>query len=175
MSFPRARVLPGRLFHGASSPLFLHLHMMCPDGVCKFLLQQNDVKVDIDTSISCVYILLNILSFGVNEWMDESISPSDVLQEVRNVMFLWDVTAKRTGAYRSLLPIFRLLECQAVPKEESQYVAAWILCNLTTVDADEYCDMLRRGNGEEIIRRVYISLGEDRKKTKNCSMTSSLI
>ncbi|KAL3875396.1 hypothetical protein ACJMK2_033348 [Sinanodonta woodiana] len=148
----------------------LRTHLMNEEFIMalRWFLQHSDAEEGkIETSYHCVYILVYLISDGLDNWTVESISPQDVLDEVRKVMALWEVNVKRNVRYRSLLPVLTLLQCQSLPKEEAQYLAAWSLCNLTTVKMDLYCDMLRRENGEEIIRRVCDSLGDDQQKTKH--------
>ncbi|KAK3607141.1 hypothetical protein CHS0354_034297 [Potamilus streckersoni] len=147
----------------------LRTHLMNEEFITAlrwFLLHSDAEEGKIETSYHCVYILVYLLSDGFDNWTVDSISPQDVLDEVRTVMALWEVNVKRNVRYRSLFPVLALLECQSLPKEEAQYLAAWSLCNLTTVKMELYCDMLRRENGEEIIKRVCDSLGDDQQKTK---------
>ena len=57
----------------------------------------------------------------------------------------WDLNLDKNINYRSLRPILNLLSVSHTP--ESQLWAAWTLANLTTVNLEEYCEMLE-GEGE---------------------------
>ena len=68
-----------------------------------------------------------------------------ILLSMVKTISTWDLNLDKNINYRSLRPILNLLSVSHTP--ESQLWAAWALANLTTVNLEEYCEMLE-GEGE---------------------------
>lgn len=102
------------------------------------MLLRRSHQDDIEIPYNCGGILANILSDGPDAWtIGSSIAQSIVNQEMYDAVQTWDLHRPRTINYRSLAPIFRLLN-EEYPSGCIMW-AVWAMTNLTTVLRKSFC------------------------------------
>ncbi|CAF0726959.1 unnamed protein product [Didymodactylos carnosus] len=115
----------------------------------RMLMKQSNANLEVRYNSGG--ILAHILNDGPEVWTistDRNELSNDMFEMIKD----WDIHLDRTINYRSFGPILRLLNENNA--SGSLMWASWALANLTTKNPDKYCSLLRKENGEELLRQL---------------------
>ena len=131
---------------------YLRPQLMTKAFVSEFATLLDSGLDGIEVSYNAAGVLAHMASDGPDAWTIEEPKREDVLGRMVKAVERWDLNAQRSINYRSFEPILRLLRVSHT--FQCQLWSVWALANLTTVDNNKYCRIIRDEGGIPLIKQI---------------------
>ena len=131
---------------------YLRPQLMTKAFVSEFATLLDSSLDGIEVSYNAAGVLAHMASDGPDAWTIEEPKREDVLGRMVKAVERWDLNAQRSINYRSFEPILRLLRVSHT--FQCQLWSVWALANLTTVDNNKYCPMIRDEGGIPLLKQI---------------------